>query len=185
MLFCSIIGFVAISAILPWNWFCHNLRIVVWRSIEPVISSFGYRLFKCLLSCLSHGKYSIICGNKIFPLQKVIFIEWSSPWSHTYLRYWLQCHVPSHPCSSRESQICPTTSRPPGWAAKVSLVRGETLLCALRPRLLQVYLPGMKPNQLPSTLGFCCTALSLCSFAKYEFKSRCSNIGNCCENEMT
>ena len=27
---------------------------------------------------------------------------------------------------------------------------------------------GLQPNQLPSTFGFCCTALSLCSYAKYE-----------------
>ena len=49
----------------------------------------------------------------------------------------------------------------------LSLLRGETLLCALPPRLLQVYLPGLQPNQLPPALGFGCTPLALCSYAKY------------------
>ena len=88
------------------------------------------RSFQCLLSCLSHGNYFSLAESNLHCRSS------SSIGLHldfTYLRYWLQCHVP---CSFRESQIFSTTS-------KVSLVRGETLLCALPPRLLQVYLPGL------------------------------------------
>ena len=52
--------------------------------LMSVISSFGSRLFQCLLSRLSHGNY--LCGGKKhdFPLQKVI--------SHTSLILALMSH---------------------------------------------------------------------------------------------
>ena len=37
MLFCCIIGFVAIYALLSRNLFCRDLRTFMWRKIEPKI----------------------------------------------------------------------------------------------------------------------------------------------------
>ena len=138
--------------------------------LMSVISSFGSRLIQCLLSRLSHGNY--LCGGKKhdFPLQKVI--------SHTSLILALMSH------SMQFSRITDlSNNQPAAWIGRKSQLgpgRNPSLCASLSTCQL-----GMKSNQLPSTLGFYYTALSLCSFAKYEFKSRCSNIGNCCENEMT